>query len=169
MIVSADRVRVDPNFKKARDAIEDLHSALHGRTYEYSLGEVMSRLEAIYRRSGEETRYEILTNLIELEYIGARAVLAEALQGDDSALVRHEAAFGLGVLGNKEHVNTLIHAMLRDGNAMVRHEAAIALAAIGGEEALESLHTAAQDRCAEVAGSARYALQSVCLRIGEER
>lgn len=66
--------------------------------------------------------------------------LEECLLTDESALVRHEAAYALGQTRNKSCIDTLIR-VLRDlkEDVMVRHEAAEALGAIGCSSALSAL------------------------------
>ena len=170
MDAEARKVSVNPEFLQADDAIETLYSALHhSPKHGLSLNESMSRLERIYRHGNEEVRYKILTELIELEYSGARSLLIEALRNDKSPLLRHEAAFGLGVLSNKSNVGVLRDAMLNDDNLMVRHEAAIALAEVGDETILAAIEQAAQDERPEVAASARYAADNIRLRLYRER
>ena len=168
MSVNVSKICVEGDFLKADEAIEALHAALRYTNQGQSVSEGMSRLEEIYRRGNEEVRYKILTDLIEIEYTGARSLLIEALQSDESALVRHEAAFGLGVLGNQTHASILVHATLNDDNLMVRHEAAIALASAGREGALGALVKASRDSRPEVAASARYAIQSIYLKAHHE-
>ena len=121
----------------------------------------MDRIHSINSRSSESTRYKILTELIEMEFIGARPLLLDALINDTSPLIRHEAAFGLGKLGKKPDIEILIEAMLKDPHEMVRHEAAITLAEIGGEECIPALKQASLDNSAPVASSARFAIQNI--------
>ena len=158
-------IQLTPDFVEADDAIEALNGVLHNENRDQSLTQMMAKLEEIYHRGSEEVRYKVLTNLIDIEYVGARALLRDALLSDRSALVRHEAAFGLGIIGKgTPDANTLVHAMLSDENFMVRHEAAIALSSVGGDNALGVLLRAAKDESPEVAGSARFAIQCICLK-----
>ena len=158
------RVTLDPAFREAENAIEVLHEALHHDRSECSPSEAIAQLESIYHSTSDEVRYQIITQVIDLEYIGARRLLVHTLRNDANALLRHEAAFGLGVLGTPEHVEVLCEVLLKDPNPMVRHEAAIAIAEIGDLSALEPLQLAAEDKCPEVAASARYAIQKILLK-----
>ncbi len=168
MTTAIESHEVRPDFLEVSDLIEELHSSLTGGVATRTPTEAMARLTSIYRGAPEEVRYEVLTELVGLEYIGARELLVEALQHDKSALVRHEAAFGLGIVGTSRHITVLKNAMLEDPNPMVRHEAAIALAMIGGEGALGALSKAERDSDPEVAASARYGVQIVYLRAHRE-
>ena len=150
-----------PAFARVGELIEELHEALTAETGSRTATAVLVDLTGLFSCEVEEVRYEILTELIELEYVGSRALLLGALQSDKSALVRHEAAFGLGIVGTQTHVGPLCHAMLNDASAMVRHEAAVALANIGGDAALEALARATLDSDPEVAASARYGIQTL--------
>ena len=161
----ADHIYLNPDFLDADNAIEALHSILHYTQSKDFLTETTAKLEAIYRRGSDEVRYKVITNLIDIEYTGSLPLLVEALQSDDSPLVRHEAAFGLGILGDSSYSSILTYAILNDDNLMVRHEAAIALAEMGGDAALGALVQACRDESPEVAASAKYALQSISLKI----
>ena len=156
---------VDHEFLEADQTLEALCTDLRYAASGHSVTQNREHLEALYHRSDAVTRYKVLTELIDIEYSGVRPLLLEALRYDDSALVRHEAAFGLGLLGDGTCVNALIEALLDDENLMVRHEAAIALAEVGGEEALEALEKASHEQQAEVATSAKFAIQNIRLKL----
>lgn len=164
MAVSASTHQLEPQFLEGDNALEDLYRALHSSKPGRSLEQELSQLELLYEQGGEEIRYKILTEVIDMEYSGAIRLLLKVLKTDTSPLLRHEAAFGLGVLRRPANPSPLVDAMLTDPNLMVRHEAAIALAEVGNEEALEALSRAAQDERTEVAASARYAIQNIRLR-----
>lgn len=84
--------------------------------------------------------------------------LAHALLGDDSAVVRHEAAFFLGALGIEEAQTPLVHALLSDSNELVRHEAAEALWDMGCAKAIDALRQALGDPSAAVRETVAMAL-----------
>eukprot|EP00913_Durusdinium_trenchii_P030392 g28469.t1 len=70
----------------------------------------------------------------------AVAILSSALPlQEDSVLLRHEAAYVLGQLGDASAIPVLQHLLLDDTWQIVRHEAAEALAALGSEKALAEL------------------------------
>lgn len=154
---------VDLDFIEADEVLDDLHSALRYQSANLSLGKILLRLEKIYERAGEVTRYKILTEMIDMECKEGIPLYLNILEKDKSALVRHEAAFGIGIIGNKSHCDALINSLVKDRSPMVRHEAAIALAEIGGEEHLKILLEATKDKSLEVSSSARFAIQNIQL------
>ena len=165
MEVSSTRdMQVDPAFLEVEEAIEALHESLQSDRCERSPSEAFSCLEGQYDHAADEVRYQALTELIGLEYVGARDLLVRAMRDDSNALNRHEAAFGLGVIGNRSHIGVLCTSMLTDSNPMVRHEAAIALGEIGDLSAIEPLIEATGDDSTEVAASAKYAMQKILLK-----
>lgn len=155
---------VEPSFLAADGTLESLYEALTRPDSHYSACELRTSLEEQYSRGNDETRYKIVTELIEMEYAGARSLLVKALRDDPSPLIRHEAAFGLGILRHPGNVASLVEALLCDRNLMVRHEAAIALAELGDEGCIAALDEATRDPAPEVALSAKYAIQNVRLR-----
>lgn len=155
---------LEPDFIEAEEALESLHFILHHPEVPSSLAEEMERIRLIYMRGSESTKYKLLTELIEMEFVGARPLIIEVLESDYSPLLRHEAAFGLGIMGEQPDHEILIKAMLNDPHEMVRHEAAIALAEIGGEESLRALEEVTKDTSDAVAASARFALQNIYLK-----
>ena len=163
-VLSAGDMQVDPAFLKVKEAIEALHEALQSDRCERSPSEVFSCLEDLYDHVADEVRYQVLTELIGLEYVGARDLLVRAMRDDSNALNRHEAAFGLGVIGKRSHIPALCTSMLTDPNPMVRHEAAVALGEIGDLSAIDQLIEATGDDSTEVAASAKYAMQRILLR-----
>ena len=74
-----------------------------------------------------------------------RQALISALQHDESPVVRHEAAFWLGELGDREATAALAHASQRDPAPLVRHESLEALGWIPTEESRAALETALHD------------------------
>lgn len=156
---------LEPDFIEADGALQSLYFSLRHPGVPVSLSEEMERIRLIYIRGSESTKYKILTDLIDIEFTGARPLLLEVLMNDESPLLRHEAAFGLGIFRKVSDQEALIKSMLHDPHEMVRHEAAIALAEIGGEECLPALEKASQDESIAVASSARYAVQNINFKI----
>ena len=72
------------------------------------------------------------------------------MKNDKDALVRHEAAFALGQLGETEALVTLSQSLDSDPSLFVRHEAAIAVGVIGSELGRDMLHQALTDESKEV-------------------
>lgn len=87
----------------------------------------------------------------------ARGALEQVLAQDASALVRHEAAYLLGQLGDIGAYASLERCLRNAGeDAMVRHEAAEALGAIGDTGSAPLLHEFAAD------GSAPREVRETC-------
>ena len=159
----ASGVSPNPNFVEAERAIRDLYGALKYTKPGHSLASHRLRLERIYHEGDVVTRFKVLTELIAMGYWATRGLLLEALESDSSALVRHEAAFGLGTIGDTSCVEALAHALTSDPDPTVRHEAAIAMAQVSGPDALQALAQAASDQNPDVADSASYAIQEILL------
>jgi HEAT repeat protein len=118
-------------------------------------------VEVNYEKQSTIARYTAVVRVIENKRIDAADFLNAVLLNDESALIRHEAAFGLGVLGARNYQDSLLTALGTDPDSIVRHEAAIALALVGGSQAIEPLKTATKDRDSVVAESAQYALKEI--------
>ncbi len=91
----------------------------------------------------------------------ARQLLMNVLVTDPSPLVRHEAAFALGCIGDQSSVAVLEYSLLRDESFLVRHEAAMALGELGSERGIRSLQEGLGDKSREVVISCRVALQRI--------
>ena len=157
-------IPLEPQFSEACEVLEMLSRVLReGKSI--ALEHPLRRLEAIYQVAAVATRQTILTTLADFRCSEALPIFIRALQKDESALVRHEAAFAVGILGNESHTHFLVHAMLNDPHLMVRHEAATALATVGNESCISPLEQACTDQSVAVAESARFALHYVVRRI----
>ena len=121
--------------------------------------------ELVFRRKhaslDEATRYDVVNRLCSIDNDLARLALANTLVGDPSSLVRHEAAFGLGHVGDASSERVLIFALEHDTSFLVRHEAAMSLAEFGGAQVTRSLRAGLEDESAEVAISCEVALQRI--------
>ena len=121
--------------------------------------------ELVFRRKhaslDEATRYDIVNRLCSIDNDLARLALGNTLVGDPSSLVRHEAAFGLGYVGDASSERVLIFALEHDESFLVRHEAAMSLAEFGGPQVTRSLRAGLEDESAEVAISCEVALQRI--------
>ncbi len=124
-------------------------------------------IDELYKLFGlgdDVTKYVILEKAIEMRLVDfLRPRLKLILQTDKSSLMRHEAAFGMGVLRDPEFEEPLIKALRSDAESGVRHEAAIALAQFGTDKCLQALKDALYGDVF-VRESAAVALQCVSLR-----
>ncbi len=152
-----------PAFIEADEALEFLYIAIRDRYNRFSVREAMSRIRSIFNSADEEIRYKIVTDLTAMKFAGVVPFLIDVLRNDQSPLIRHEAAFGIGTLGSARDSTPLIDALKYDLSNMVRHEAAVALAEIGGKDAIPVLEATTTDSDPSVASSARFAIQSILL------
>jgi len=86
-------------------------------------------------------------------------LFAMVLQDDPSPVVRHEAAYFLGMSGAEDAAEHLGLALSRDVSNLVRHEAAEALGEHGSGRAAYWLRRALNDPVDEVAETAAVALE----------
>jgi HEAT repeat protein len=155
---------VSATFRKAEVIKDRLRMAV-------SLGsdsEIRQTLEEathLFQIADTVTQYKLISEAVEIQCNLVLPLLRTALVENESALVRHEAAFGLGLLGDSDDVGRLAKAMLYDPHLMVRHEAAIALGAIGNKTAVAALVEAVNDTEPSVAESARFGLEQVLMRL----
>jgi HEAT repeat protein len=113
----------------------------------------------------ESTRYDIVNNLVSVDNDLSRQLLMNILLYDPSSLVRHEAAFALGWIGNETCAPMLRYALANDKSLLVRHEAAMALAEFSSKADIQSLESGLMDRSKEVSISCAVALQRIRERI----
>ena len=108
----------------------------------------------------EACRYDLANALASIGYnhLGQQ-LLMNVLWSDSSPLVRHEAAFALGWIGDKSSVPVLAHALLNDESFLVRHEAAMALGELRSDRAIQTLREGLKDKSREVVISCKVALQ----------
>ena len=152
-----------PAFIEADEALEFLYIAIRDRSNRFSVRETMGRVRSIFNTANEEVRYKIVTDLTAMKFAGVVPFLKDLLRNDKSPLIRHEAAFGIGMLGSVRDSAPLIEALKHDKSNMVRHEAAIALAEVGSGDAILALEAATTDSDPAVVSSARFAVQSILL------
>lgn len=158
------QVGLDPNFAEADNLLEDLYAASVYNDSRFLIPNILNRLEDIYKISNEATRYKIISELVDMEFKEALPFFLDGLKNDPSGLIRHEAAFGIGLMGNKSHCEALIEVMLNDRNPIVRHEAAIAIAELGNQEHIEILAKVCEDAHEDVIASAQFAIQNILLK-----
>ena len=154
---------LSPAFIEADAVLESLYIAARDPYNRFSIPEAMDRLKAVYNSATEIVRYKIVTDLTEIKSTTPVPFLVEVLRNDESAMVRHEAAFGIGALGRENDSVHLIDSLKNDPSNIVRHEAAIALAEIGGSDAIPALEAASKHSDPDVAMSAQFAVQNIRL------
>jgi HEAT repeat protein len=151
------------SYMHAEKLLQRLAEAL-ARRDEQAAAAALRPITDLYDQSDIITQYKLLTDLIELKYDAIRPLIRREVKHNPSALVRHEAAFGLGVFRNPGDTDVLIAAMLQDSHLMVRHEAAIALAATGDATCLDALEQATRESESSVVESAEYAIRQIGLK-----
>ena len=156
-------MHLSASFIEADEALESLYIAIRDPYNRYSIKEARERIEFIYHSADEVVRYKIVTDLTEMKSVSLVPFLVEVLRNDESAMIRHEAAFGIGALGRENDSAPLIESLENDSSKTVRHECAIALAEVGDIEAIPALEGASKDSDPNVASSARFAIQSILL------
>ena len=156
---------LSPAFIEADEALEFLYLAIRDPYNRFPVKEAMGAVRSTFNSADELVRYKIVTDLTAMKFRGVVPFLTDVLRNDESPLIRHEAAFGIGTLGSARGSAPLIDALKYDRSNFVRHEAAIALAEIGSEDAIPVLEAATTDSDPAVASSARFAIQSILLYI----
>lgn len=110
----------------------------------------------------EANRFEIVNSLATRACNDtARLLLMNVLRRDPSPLVRHEAAFALGCMGDSNSVRLLKQVLAGDASSLVRHEAAMALSEIGTPADLSALEAGLTDSSREVSISCRVAISRI--------
>jgi HEAT repeat protein len=109
----------------------------------------------------ESTRFSVTNSLASVQNNVSRMLLRSVLQKDPSPLVRHEAAFAIGCVGDNACLPVLRGALTSDKSFLVRHEVAMALSELGGKPEIEILRSGLADRSREVVISCRVAIQRI--------
>ena len=112
--------------------------------------------------------YLVVNGLEETYNDAARVLLERVLLSDTNAIVRHEAAYCLGVVGDDESLSVLKYALFQDNNPLVRHEAALSLAEIGTEDELECLERGMNDDNHDVVNSCQIGREILLDRMAQE-
>jgi len=154
---------LDPNFAEATKALVALKWVRHNSAPIDVEDEIYKRIISLFSAGSESVRYLVITKLIELGDRYSRPLLKDVLKNGENALLRHEAAFGLGIFGERSDEKALIEALMTDPDEIVRHEAAIALAEVGDKESLMELEEVSQNDSDLVSYSAKYAIQNILL------
>lgn len=103
---------------------------------------VVGKLIKAYWGLDTVSRYHVIVSFIENNREDVLQFLIKVLAEDKSELIRHEAAFGIGQMGDPTSQLALVDSLKRDPSAVVRHEAAIALATAGDEGCVSALREA---------------------------
>lgn len=103
-------------------------------------------------------RTDMCSVLAELKLRNFTSIIIHLLKQDESACVRHEAAFALGQIASPDTLEDIIEAALGDLSVLVRHEAALALPYFKGERVRETLVALCQDESEDVRESVQIAL-----------
>ena len=116
----------------------------------------------LLQRGSELTRRKTLSLLYYMDGEPAKVAVLDVLALDDSAVVRHEAAFYVGAMAHVNAVERLVFALRNDPADLVRHEAAEALGDMGATESRDALSEAARnDPSAVVVSTAKISLQQL--------
>ncbi len=124
---------------------------------------VINELIKIYWDLDGVPRYHIIVSFIEHNRTDVLGFLKKVLSEDTSELIRHEAAFGIGQMGDSTQQFALADSLKNDTSAIVRHEAAIALATVGSRQSIGVLQEVISDASEEevVTESAEYSLRLI--------
>jgi hypothetical protein len=117
-----------------------------------------------YFSLSDEFRFYVMHSISTSKNWLTRRLLYEILDKDKSLLVRHEAAFALGCIGNRTDIPRIVRALHNDDDSLVRHEAAMALGACGMKQDIPALKKGIRDPDPMVGESCRAAIELVKLR-----
>lgn len=160
-----ERIRRIDHWVKLLDDIIGAQDSIRGRVA------VREKVFRFYRKLAtmpSADRYLVVNGLEETNNDAARSLLERVLLSDTNAIVRHEAAYCLGVVGDDESLSVLRHALFQDNNPLVRHEAALSLAEIGTENELECLERGMSDDNHDVVDSCQIGREILLGRMAQE-
>jgi len=145
------------------------------------LNDIMNVPNSIKRRAGirdkayryykkfigleDADRFFLINYLSESNSDTSRVFLEKALTSDRSKVVRHEAAFSLGCVGDSKSCEFLRNAIINDDSILVKHEAIMALAEIGSKEDLSFLKYNVWDDNEEIIHSCQIAKKRLADRL----
>lgn len=81
------------------------------------------------------------------------------LNNDDNGIVRHEAAFQIGLHNMRAKIPDLVNSILKDKNDLVKHEAIEALGLLRDHGSKETLIKMLEDKCDAVSETAAFVLK----------
>jgi HEAT repeat protein len=157
---------MQPPFHAMRNDARDLADKI---TIAIMAGRVKTRhakknLFQLYYQLEDELRFMVMHSIASTKNKLARDLLVDILHHDPSVLVRHEAAFALGCIGNSADLPHIKRALRTDKNALVRHEAAMALGVFGNLNEIAALRGGIRDNDEIVSASCRAAIELIYLR-----
>ena len=141
---------------------------LHNSPQE-DISHLLDYLNGFYANPKTSVRFKIVYEVSRFACPESVALLTRALIEDESPLVRHEAASGLGEIGDLTVIPILVNFGLRDSSPIVRHEAAMALDSIGDETVLLDLRRCLSDEDPIVVASCEVAISSILFRKGQSQ
>ncbi len=132
---------------------------------------IFKELKNLYWQLDEPARYHVIVELIKSRYREALNFFKNVLSKDESELIRHEVAFGIGVMGTAKYQSVLVDVLKKDSAQIVRHEAAIALATVGNKACVKILKETINNPQEKkvVIESARYSFNIILGNIQMER
>lgn len=149
----------------AWNLLNDILSAKDSIRGRFQILDKVERLHKKFIALEDADRFFIVNSLSESNNDTARSFLEKALTSDHSAVVRHEAAFSLGCVGNANSCEMLKDAIQGDTSVLVRHEAIMALSEIGLEGDLNFLENSINDDNEEVLLSRNIAQKRLADRL----
>jgi HEAT repeat protein len=148
--------------------------------------DIAERAEAVYEAHGRAAAREIVLSAIGYEVVRdavhngdeltrrkslallycwdaklAAQHLVHVLRSDPCPVVRHEAAYYLGLLNQPETLEPMMTSLREDSAELVRHELAEALGDMGAVAAIPAIQAALSDTSDIVSRTARIALQQL--------
>jgi len=142
----------------------DLVAAIRSVPSDFNLSHAISYerdLWALFFSFDECTRFSVTNSLASVHNSVSRMLLSSVLQKDPSPLVRHEAAFAIGCVGDEACLPVLKNSLTGDKSFLVRHEVAMALSELGGRDEMIVLEKGLEDKSKEVVISCRVAIQRI--------
>jgi len=165
-----NKPEVDLKFtqKRVENLIKDIHTSQDDIRGRFSVKDKVLRFYKKFSTLDEADRFSIVNRLSESDNFTARAFLEKVLVLDHHKVVRHEAAFSLGCVGDNESAGHLRHAMSNDESTLVRHESAMALSEVGSEVDLEYIEKQMNDQNEEVVLTCEIAKKRLLTRLALE-
>lgn len=81
------------------------------------------------------------------------------LNNDDNSIVRHEAAFQIGLHNMRDKIPDLVHSIMNDRSDLVKHEAIEALGLLREHQSMETLETMLKDPSEAVRDTAWFVIR----------
>lgn len=81
------------------------------------------------------------------------------LNNDDDSIVRHEAAFQVGLRNFRDKIPDLVHSIMNDRSDLVKHEAIEALGLLRDQQCKETLNCMLNDSSEAVRDTAKFVIK----------